>query len=107
MGVVEQTSTLFAGTVFENIAMGKDGATERDVVEAAIMVCAVDQGCMLLNLTTCRLTHMSSSMVLLTAMRRRLETMAASCLVARGTTDDHRAFCDDCDTECALPLHAC
>jgi subfamily B ATP-binding cassette protein MsbA len=36
--VVEQTSTLFAGTVFENIAMGKDGATRSDVVEAATMV---------------------------------------------------------------------
>jgi ABC-type multidrug transport system fused ATPase/permease subunit len=37
--VVEQTSTLFAGTIFENIAMGREGATQREVIEAAIMVC--------------------------------------------------------------------
>jgi ABC-type bacteriocin/lantibiotic exporter with double-glycine peptidase domain len=39
VSVVEQTSTLFAGTIFENIAMGKEGATQREVIEAAIMVC--------------------------------------------------------------------
>jgi ABC-type multidrug transport system fused ATPase/permease subunit len=36
--VVEQTTTLFDGTIFENIAVCKDGATLQEVQEAAQLV---------------------------------------------------------------------
>ncbi|GFP90363.1 ABC transporter b family member 19 [Phtheirospermum japonicum] len=35
IGLVQQEPVLFAATIFENIAYGKDGATEAEVVEAA------------------------------------------------------------------------
>ena len=38
IAVVEQSTTLFPGTIFDNIAMGKDGATLDDVVRAARLV---------------------------------------------------------------------
>jgi ABC-type multidrug transport system fused ATPase/permease subunit len=38
IAVVEQTTTLFDGTIFENIAICKDGATLEDVQEAAELV---------------------------------------------------------------------
>ena len=39
--MVEQTTTLFPGTIFDNIAMGRDGVCLDDVVEAAKMVGAL------------------------------------------------------------------
>jgi ABC-type multidrug transport system fused ATPase/permease subunit len=38
IAVVEQTTTLFDGTIFENIAVCKDGATLQEVQEAAQLV---------------------------------------------------------------------
>jgi ABC-type multidrug transport system fused ATPase/permease subunit len=38
IAIVEQTTNLFPGTIFENIAMGKHGATFEDVVTAARLV---------------------------------------------------------------------
>ncbi|KAG2714326.1 hypothetical protein I3760_03G021800 [Carya illinoinensis] len=35
VGLVQQEPALFAASIFENIAYGKDGATEADVIEAA------------------------------------------------------------------------
>jgi ATP-binding cassette subfamily B protein len=43
IAVVEQTTTLFDGTIFENIAICKDGATLEDVQEAAKLVCDLDR----------------------------------------------------------------
>ena len=37
IAIVEQTTTLFSGTIFDNIAMGKPGATMEEVVAAAKM----------------------------------------------------------------------
>jgi ABC-type multidrug transport system fused ATPase/permease subunit len=39
ISVVEQTTTLFPGSIFDNIAMGKLGATMDDVIQAATLVC--------------------------------------------------------------------
>jgi ABC-type multidrug transport system fused ATPase/permease subunit len=39
IAIVEQTTNLFPGTIYENIAMGKQGATFDDVVAAARLVC--------------------------------------------------------------------
>ena len=36
--MVEQSTTLFPGTIFDNIAMGKDNATFEEVVHAARLV---------------------------------------------------------------------
>ena len=38
IAVVEQTTTLFTGTIFENIAIGKEGATREEVQDAAQLV---------------------------------------------------------------------
>jgi ABC-type multidrug transport system fused ATPase/permease subunit len=39
IAIVEQTSTLFSGTIFDNIEIGKEGATMDEVVAAAKLVC--------------------------------------------------------------------
>jgi ABC-type multidrug transport system fused ATPase/permease subunit len=39
ISIVEQSTTLFQGTIFENIAIGCDGATMEDVIWAAKLVC--------------------------------------------------------------------
>jgi ABC-type transport system involved in cytochrome bd biosynthesis fused ATPase/permease subunit len=38
IAIVEQTTTLFSGTIFENIAMQQEGVTMEDVVAAAKVV---------------------------------------------------------------------
>ncbi len=38
VAILEQTSTLFAGSIFDNIALAKPGATMDDVTEAAKLV---------------------------------------------------------------------
>ena len=45
VAVVEQTTTLFPGTIFENIAMGKGSATLDEVVHAARLVRTVRRPC--------------------------------------------------------------
>lgn len=42
IGVVPQESFLFSGTVYENIAFGKEGVTEEEIVKAAKMANAYD-----------------------------------------------------------------
>ena len=38
IAVVEQSTTLFPGSIYDNIAIGRDGATRQDVEKAAKMV---------------------------------------------------------------------
>jgi hypothetical protein len=80
IAVVEQTTTLFDGTIFENIAICKDGATLQDVQEAAKLVSTTNFES-LDGWIDCdyRPTHTSSSCHFLTDMILASVTMETSC----------------------------
>lgn len=42
IGVVQQEPVLFSGTIFENISLGRPGATKDEIIEAAKLADAHD-----------------------------------------------------------------